>query len=101
MLCPDCARYRPGNTTTYWPITTEFWDTRKGLGRCRACWSEKKRRDERERRRGPRRAALLEANRAYYAENRDLLNMKDAQRKAARKAAAAEAGAHARSSENP
>jgi hypothetical protein len=24
----------------YWPLTTEFWQPKSGLNRCRGCWSE-------------------------------------------------------------
>lgn len=84
MWCPDCEGKH--GTATFWPLTDEFWVPHRGLARCRACWAEKKRRDEKGRR-AEKREALVAYNRAYYAENRELLRWKDNQRKAARRAA--------------
>lgn len=36
MRCDSCAISKGAR---YWPITREFWDTNRGLSRCRACWS--------------------------------------------------------------
>lgn len=33
MRCFECP-----SGTRYWPLTTEFWDVRAGMSRCRACW---------------------------------------------------------------
>jgi hypothetical protein len=43
IWCPDCD--------TFWPAHLDFWAKGK-LQRCRGCESEKKRRAERERRKG-------------------------------------------------
>lgn len=84
LRCDDCVRY--GRGATYWPLTQEFWSPRAGVARCRACWAEKKRRDERERKR-LKREEILEANRRYYRENHELLRWKDNERKRLRRAA--------------
>jgi len=41
MQCPDCAA--AGGLTSYWPLTSEFWD-RRNMSRCRACNLARKRR---------------------------------------------------------
>lgn len=99
MWCPDCAAQR--DIPTFHPLDEEFWDVTRGLARCRACWAEKKRRDEKNRR-ALKREEIVAANRAYYQDNRELLRWKDNQRKRARRAAAgAESGAPAPSSTVP
>lgn len=36
MRCDECAAAK--RSASYWPISHEFWDVRRGLWRCRACW---------------------------------------------------------------
>ena len=84
MWCPDCAAKH--GLTSFWPISDEYWDVQRGLARCRACWAEKKRREEKGRR-ATKREELIAANKAYYQENRELLRWKQNQYKAARRAA--------------
>jgi hypothetical protein len=85
MWCPDCDQRNDG--PTFHPLDEENWNTSYGLSRCRACWAQKKRDDERHRR-ALKREEIIAANRAYYADNRELLRWKDNQRKSLRRAAA-------------
>jgi hypothetical protein len=39
LRCDGCAYRR--NQVCYWPLTHEFWDPDRGMGRCRACWNER------------------------------------------------------------
>ena len=39
LRCEGCAYRR--NQVSYWPLTHEFWDPDRGMGRCRACWNER------------------------------------------------------------
>lgn len=41
LRCEGCAYRR--NQVCYWPLTHEFWDPERGMGRCRACWNERTR----------------------------------------------------------
>lgn len=86
MWCPDCDM--KGRSATFWPLTLEFWKVEDGLARCRACWLEKRRRDQKGYR-AEKREHYIEYNRAYYAKNSELLRWKNNQRKARRKADAA------------
>lgn len=36
MRCDGCTLSKGA---AYWPLDAEFWDTNKGLSRCRACWN--------------------------------------------------------------
>lgn len=39
LRCEACAhKGRPGGS--YWPLTEEFWDHRRSMVRCRACWRD-------------------------------------------------------------
>jgi hypothetical protein len=84
MWCPDCAERNDG--PTFHPLDEEFWAVDYGLARCRACWAEKKRHDEKNRR-ALKREAIIAANRAYYQDNRELLRWKDNQRKTVKRSA--------------
>ena len=86
MWCPDCAMRH--KNSTFWPLTLEYWKPSDGLARCRACWADKRRRDQRGYR-ARKREHYIEYNRAYYAENAELLRWKNNQRKAARRKAKA------------
>lgn len=35
LRCEACRRDKEQR---YWPLTHEFWDTNRGMSRCRACW---------------------------------------------------------------
>lgn len=62
LRCESCAAAKGQR---YWPLSHEFWDTNKGLSRCRACWVEY----ERNRRRTvTRNHARAEAIRKYHRE---------------------------------
>jgi len=81
LRCMDCAQ---GDHGAYWPLTLEFWNPRRGMQRCRACWTAKRRRDEHARRlANP--ASTRERNRAYALANREVLNLKRRARRAAAK----------------
>lgn len=80
MFCPDCDRY--GRHETYHPLDHDLWDYRKGLARCRACWVDKKRRDERARKRLIPKEVKREQNRRYAEENRHAINLKRNRRRA-------------------
>jgi hypothetical protein len=82
MFCPDCER--SGRGPQFWPLTTEFWDVNHGFARCRACWAKKKRQDEKARRlKDP--AYIRARNRAYWQENRVVLNLKRKARRDSKK----------------
>jgi hypothetical protein len=85
MRCDSCP-----NSPLYWPLTTEFWDTRAGFSRCRACWlvhwrhraealrradPEQVRARERRNYRRNRRVILIK-RREYYARNREEILVK-------------------------
>jgi Skp family chaperone for outer membrane proteins len=36
MRCEGCAAL---GGERYWPLDHEFWDYKKGLSKCRACWN--------------------------------------------------------------
>lgn len=94
MWCPDCQARNDG--PTFHPLDPEFWDVSRGLARCHACWAQKKR-DAEKQRRADKRELLIAQNRAYYQENKELIRWKDNQRKAARRAAIQPGPAPARS----
>jgi len=79
LRCPDCV----SDGRCWWPLTLEFWNPRRSPGgktmqRCRACDAERKSRLERERivvdkEYAARRRASA---RAYYHENKDVIQPK-------------------------
>ena len=87
MWCPSCSTKR--NTSTFWPLTPEFWPVAYGLTVCKACRAEDKRSAEKTRT-ATKRDEKVAANHAYYQENRELLCWKDNQRKVARRAQSTE-----------
>ena len=46
LRCADCAAQ---DTSCFWPLTDEFWDKRRGMNRCRACYRSYDNRMHRER----------------------------------------------------
>jgi hypothetical protein len=84
MRCDSCAG--SGRSKAYWPISTEFWDVRSGLQKCRACINAERRLSRRqtiEERRAKQRAyyrAHIKQRKAwrdaYRAEHRDEINTK-------------------------
>lgn len=34
-----CSACRLAKKAAWWPLTHEFWNPRKGMSRCRACWN--------------------------------------------------------------
>lgn len=86
MFCEDCKK--KGHGQQFWPLTKEFWDVTHGLARCKACWAQKKRDDERTRKR----AApdyIKKRNHAYWLANKDVINLKRNDRRAKAREAAA------------
>lgn len=49
-FCPSC--HKKGNSQTFWPITTEFWNPHS-LRYCRACNAERRAAEQRKRREDP------------------------------------------------
>ena len=102
MRCDDCVRRNDGNGW-FWPLTTEFWNVKHGMSRCRACWlvywrkvqaelrrndPEARRAHDRERYRKNRRVILFK-RRVHYEENRERILAKNRERYHARKERAA------------
>lgn len=79
MRCDDCAAR--GESTAYWPLTSEFWLPSQGLQRCRACHRVRARQRHRqsiEQRRATQRRhyrevrdVVLAYRRAYYVKNHE------------------------------
>jgi hypothetical protein len=42
LRCEACAFRR--QEASYWPLTLEFWSPERGMGRCRACWNDRRQR---------------------------------------------------------
>jgi hypothetical protein len=72
MRCADCAT---NHRACYWPLTEEFWDTRHGLSRCRACWRDRMTAQKRAQyRRDPEK--FVERSRVNRASSRDVQRIK-------------------------
>ncbi len=98
--CDACTER--GEGMRFWPLTEEYWNHRRGMARCRACWlafDRQKAREyrathrearlayERERYRANRRVYLIK-RREYYERRKDYIRAKARERYYARKAAA-------------
>lgn len=64
LRCNDCAS--SGQTTCWWPIGEEHWNTEAGLQRCRACHAVRRRRQG-----NPSAEELRARARRYYLKHRD------------------------------
>lgn len=71
LRCDHCAKSRQG--AFYWPITLEYWDPKRGMGRCRACWVIRHRALQRERDR-QNVERVRAKNNAYRQANRETIN---------------------------
>lgn len=90
--CESCVTH--GGTTSWWPLTDEFWIKTAGMNRCRACWlahyrrqavSRRNRDIERVRARDRaryrrNRKVLLIKRRAHYEANRERINARSRER---------------------
>lgn len=76
LRCASCRKSR--HTPFYWPLTHEFWDTHRGLTRCKACWRNYDLHNKRERYRTDPvfRAEQLEKNRARRLTTREVARIK-------------------------
>lgn len=83
--CGDCAQKEEAR---FWPLTDEFWDKRRGMLRCRACWRDLDRRVSRERHASSEevRERKRRYSKRYRTENRRVQHLKDADRWARTKA---------------
>jgi hypothetical protein len=71
--CSNCVSR--GGTTSWWPLTDEYWIKSAGMTRCRACWLDKYRRDNIAKRRAD--PELTRAyDRARYRLNRTTILIK-------------------------
>lgn len=98
--CESCVSR--GGTTSWWPLTDEYWIKSAGMNRCKACWHDKYRRDNIAKRRADpeltrahdraryraNRATLLIKRREYYERRHDYIRAKAKERYERRKAAA-------------
>lgn len=87
LRCESCSHLRE---QSYWPLTTEFWNPRAGMTRCRACWTAKLRDWRRSGRGGHRLSAEAQqaANLARRAYQREWAAQKRAEQRADKQRAA-------------
>ena len=77
--CGSCVAL---DEASFWPLTDEFWDKKRGMLRCRACWRALDRQASRQRHASSEeiRAHKRAYSRRYRAQNKRVQHLKDADR---------------------